>query len=40
MKIVWGMQFWQLQTDVKYMLENIVLVNFFGKIFGGNRGKV
>ena len=39
-KIVSGMQFWQLQMDVKYMLENIVLVNFFGEIFGGNGGKV
>lgn len=27
------MQFWQLQTDVKSMLENIVLVNFLGEIF-------
>ena len=34
------MQFCQLQTDVKYMLENIVLMNFLGKIFGGNGGKV
>ena len=34
------MQFCQLQTDVKYMLENIVLMNFLGKMFGWNGGKV
>lgn len=39
-KMVEVMQFCQLQTDVKYMLENIVLMNFFGKMFGGNGGKV
>ena len=40
MKRMPEMQFWQLQTDVKSMLENIVLVNFLGEIFGGNGGKV
>ena len=39
-KIVRETRFYQLQTDVKYMLENIVLMNFFGKMFGGNGGKV
>lgn len=39
-KMVEVMQFCQLQMDVKYMLENIVLMNFFGKMFGGNGGKV